>query len=173
MTAETARHQSANDAAPLTRQEAEDFLYDEAALLDQWRLDEWLTLFTEDARYMVPSTDMPNSDPRETLGLIDDDIVRLRGRVTRLNSRRAHREFPVSRTRRMITNVRVTEAKGGDATVTASFLVYRVRNGQVHPLMGRYEYKLTRTPEGLRIRSRRAELDLDALIPHGTVSIIL
>ena len=32
------------------------FLYDEAALLDEWRLDEWLALFhPEAAKYLIPS----------------------------------------------------------------------------------------------------------------------
>ena len=94
------------------RLEVEDFLYREAALLDEWRLDEWLTLFTEDTRYVVPTTDLPDGDPSENLVFIDDDIVRLRARVVRLNSRHAHREYPWSRTRRFISNVRVTETTG-------------------------------------------------------------
>ena len=77
------------------RLEVEDFLYREAALLDEWRLDEWLTLFTEDTRYVVPTTDLPDGDPSENLVFIDDDIVRLRARVVRLNSRHAHREYPL------------------------------------------------------------------------------
>src|SRR3712207_1233771 len=89
-------------AAAVSRQEVEDFLFREAALLDEWRLDEWLTLFTEDCRYVVPSTDLPKEDAATTLSFVDDDIVRLRGRVARLNSRRAYREFPWSRTRRLI-----------------------------------------------------------------------
>ena len=32
-----------------SRAEVEDFLYHEAALLDEWRLDEWLALLTDDA----------------------------------------------------------------------------------------------------------------------------
>ncbi len=74
------------------REEVEDFLYEEAALLDEWRLDEWLALFTEEARYVVPTTDLPESDPRQDMVFIDDDMVRRRARVTRLNSRHAHRE---------------------------------------------------------------------------------
>ena len=93
--------------------EVEDFIAREAALLDEWRLDEWLTLFTDDARYTVPSTDMPGGDPKETLGIINDDIARLRGRVERLKSRHAHREFPWSRTRRFITNVRIKDGVTG------------------------------------------------------------
>src|ERR687894_379022 len=38
----------------LTRQDAEDFLYREAALLDEGRLDEWLALFTDDGLYRLP-----------------------------------------------------------------------------------------------------------------------
>ena len=45
----------------LTRSDIEDFLFAEADLLDQWRLPEWLTLFTDDAKYEVPCTDLPPS----------------------------------------------------------------------------------------------------------------
>src|SRR5207253_10818569 len=47
----------------ITRAEVEDFLYHEAALLDAWKLDEWLALLTDDATYRVPSNDRPESDP--------------------------------------------------------------------------------------------------------------
>ena len=53
--------------------EIERFLVDEAALLDEWRLEEWLALFAEDGRYLVPSLDMPDSDHRTALFLIADD----------------------------------------------------------------------------------------------------
>src|SRR6476620_6027447 len=50
----------------VTRATIEDFLYAEAALLDEWRLQEWLDLLTEDATYEVPSTDTPDGDARTT-----------------------------------------------------------------------------------------------------------
>ncbi|MGH7854700.1 MAG: aromatic-ring-hydroxylating dioxygenase subunit beta [Candidatus Binatia bacterium] len=157
----------------LLEREVEDFIVREAALLDEWRLDDWLTLFTDDARYIVPSTDKPGGDPKETLGIINDDMARLRGRVERLKSRHAHREFPWSRTRRFITNVRIKDGVTEDLFVTASFLVYRIRSGQVDPLIGAYEYILRRVEGTLKIASRKAVLDLEALRPHGTLSIIL
>ena len=40
--------------ATVTRPLVEDFLYKEAALLDEWRLDEWLTLFEPGATYDIP-----------------------------------------------------------------------------------------------------------------------
>jgi p-cumate 2,3-dioxygenase beta subunit len=49
--------------APTLRERVEDFLYEEAALLDAWRWDEWLALFTADGRYVVPTTDLPDGEP--------------------------------------------------------------------------------------------------------------
>ena len=88
----------------LLRLAIEHFLWEEAALLDNWQLDEWLALFTEDARYVMPATDIPNGDPKQDMMLVDDYYVHLRGRVDRLKSRHAHREYPSSRTRRLISN---------------------------------------------------------------------
>ena len=160
-------------AALALQREVEAFLFEEAALLDEWRLDDWLALFTQDARYVVPATDAREADPRETLSLINDDKARLDARVERLKSRHAHREFPWSRTRRLITNVRVTEVTDEEIQVTACFLVYRIRSGNVDPLVGRYEYTLRRVDGILKVAYRKAVLDLEALRPHGTVSIIL
>ena len=154
------------------RAQVEDFLYEEAALLDEWRLDEWADLFTEDARYVVPTTDLPEGDPAQDLVFIDDDIVRIRARVKRLNSRHAHREYPTSRTRRFISNVRVTETGDGDLAVSANALVYRFRSGEVAPYVGRYEYTLKHVDGRFKIRHRRAVLDHESLADHGAVSII-
>jgi 3-phenylpropionate/cinnamic acid dioxygenase small subunit len=59
--------------AGVTLAEIERFFVDEAALLDEWRLEEWLTLFAEDGRYLVPSLDQPHSDHRTALFLVADD----------------------------------------------------------------------------------------------------
>ena len=153
------------------RERVEDFLYAEAALLDSWNLDEWIALFTEDAAYVVPSMDVQGA-PTETLALISDDMARLRGRVRRLKSRRAHREFPWSRTRRLVTNVRVTQLGDGQLDVRANFVVYRVRRDVV-AYLGEYTYTLVETDGTFKIRYRHAALDLEELSPHGSVSIIL
>ncbi len=42
-----------------TRGEVEEFLVNEAALLDEWKLEEWLALVAEDGKYLVPSLDSP------------------------------------------------------------------------------------------------------------------
>lgn len=152
--------------------EAEEFLFAEAALLDAWQMDEWLALFTEDCRYVVPSTDRPDGDPRTDLTLVDDDHERLFWRVNRLKSRHAHREFPSSRTRRVITNVRVLDHDDEGLTVTATVVVHRFRHGKQDQFVGKYVHRLVRTPDGLRIKDRRAELDLERLSPNGSISMV-
>ena len=154
------------------RLEVEEFLFEEAAILDDWRMDDWLALFTEDATYVVPSTDVPNGDPSKDLTLIDDDYLRLTWRVNRLKSRHAHREFPYSRTRRVVTNVRILSAEGDEIEATASILISRFRHGAFDQFVGRYLTTLVRTPVGLRIRRRRAELDQERLSPNGALSMV-
>ncbi len=154
------------------RAEVEDFLYHEAALLDAWRLDEWLALLTEDATYRVPSNDQPQSDPKSALFIIADDIRRIRARVTRLKDPHAHAESPRSRTRRLISNVRIV---GLDPLqVDANFVIYRFRsNEDVRQYVGRYRYTLQSSKGGLKIKTREAILDAMELASLGTVSFIL
>jgi len=156
------------------RSRIEDFLYHEATLLDEWRLDEWLELLTEDVIYEVPSTDAPNSEAKSALFLIADDATRIRARVKRLNDTQAHAEFPRSRTRRLITNVQITDRTTNELLVTANFTVYRYRrNSSLRQYVGRYFYKLRLVDEQLRICERRAILDPTELGMLGAVSFIL
>lgn len=155
------------------RREVESFLFDEAALLDAWNLDSWLGLFTADSRYVVPTTDLPEGDPQVDLVFIDDDIIRLEGRVRRLKSRHAHREYPSSRTRRFISNVRIIDVDGDAIEAEANFIVYRFRSGDAVNFVGSYRYTLVRTANALRIRYRRANLDYEDLRAQGAVSIIV
>src|SRR5687767_2357207 len=114
-----------SEAESVTRQQVEDFLYEEAALLDAWKLDDWLALMTDDAVYRVPSNDRPDADPKDTLFIVADDINRIRARVARLKKKDAHAEDPRSRTRRLLTNVRIVNRNGAALEVEANFSVHR------------------------------------------------
>lgn len=155
------------------RQEIEEFLYAEAEMLDQWRLLEWLELFVLDCHYTVPSTDKPDGDPRRNLVLIHDDRFMLEQRARSLLTRGAHAEYPHSRTRRIVGNVRASEAGNGIIRVSANFVVNRSRRGHIDTYMGHYEHEMVREDGLLRFVVRKAVLDMDALSPHGKVSIIL
>ena len=161
-------------AVAVCRQQVEDFLYAEAALLDAWQLDDWLLLFDEDAKYEVPCNDVVDGDPARDLMLIDDDYARLRARVTRLNSRRAHREYPHSRTNHQIFNVRVADPdEDGEIGVTASFTVWRFRGSKTSCYVGHYRYRLRQSDNGFRIAFKRAVLDMTDLRAVSDVAIIL
>jgi p-cumate 2,3-dioxygenase beta subunit len=163
----------ATSTAVITRAQIEDFLYEEAALLDEWRLRDWLELLTDDIVYEVPSTDVPDGDSRTSLFIVADNAERLHMRVEQLLGKSAWAENPKSRTRRMISNVRIREADGDSLKITANFVVYRMRSGHIDTYIGRYEHTLAQQDGALKIRHRRAILDLEALQPHGKVSIIL
>ena len=161
-------------AASITRAAVEEFLFHEAALLDEWRLEEWLALCAPDAGYYVPSNDAPNSDHRSALFIIADDRTRLAARVKRLSDRNAHAEYPPSRTRRQITNVRIVARDGDTVRVAANFAVWRHRRGErVGTYVGRYDYTLRIAAGGLQIVERRAILDAEELGGLGAVSFIL
>jgi p-cumate 2,3-dioxygenase subunit beta len=156
-----------------SRGEIEEFLNDEAALLDEWRLEEWLALMAPDARYLVPPLDAPDADHRDTLFLIADDRRTLASRVRQLLSGTTWAENPRSRTRRLTTNVRLLAVNGDEARVTANFAVWRFQHEQSDVYVGQYRHILVRGPSGLLFRERRAVLDLETLRPHGKLSFIL
>ncbi|MDO8451195.1 MAG: aromatic-ring-hydroxylating dioxygenase subunit beta [Rhodoferax sp.] len=160
--------------ANITRNDVEEFLYREAALLDGWKLEQWLTLFTDDAIYHVPTVGTaPEVTPDNTLFYIADDRARLRERVVRLQKKAAHVEWPRSRTRHMVTNVLIDERGEHELKVSAAFAVHRFKNGQADVYVGSYRYRLAVAEGQLKIREKRSMLDMDALRPHGRVSILL
>ena len=101
---------SAAPVSPTTgdlQHRVEQFLYAEAQLLDDHRFTEWIELFTEDAHYWMPSRNTRTNRERANEiaargegAHIDDDMVRLRGRIRRSTSGLAWSEEPPSRTRR-------------------------------------------------------------------------
>jgi p-cumate 2,3-dioxygenase subunit beta len=158
----------------VSRAEVEDLLFREAALLDEWRLEEWLGLLTEDASYYVPPNDHPDSDHRTTLFILADDIVRIRERVKRLMSPECHAEYPHSRTRRLIGNVRIAGVEGDLVRVGANFICNRYRRYErVREYAGAYRHVLRRVGGELRIHERRVIIDAHELGSLGAVSFIL
>ena len=98
---EEAVDQRAEGRAPkrLGVHECELFLLHEARLLDKGQFDDWLALFTPDARYWVPS-EPDQASPIDTVSLIYDDRQLLETRVRRLASPRIYSQEPRSRTSR-------------------------------------------------------------------------
>lgn len=159
---------------PLARVEYEDFLYQEAALLDEWRIEEWFALFLEGATYEVPCAGAPDSaDSSEDLFYISDNYFRLRHRVQRMNKETHHSEFPHSVVTRMIGNVRVLGTNEEGVEVTSKFITHRSKNDVLNVYCGHHRYVLRLVDGRIRIISKRTFLDLNSLRPQGRVSIIV
>jgi 3-phenylpropionate/cinnamic acid dioxygenase small subunit len=105
-----------------------EFVYDEAALLDQQKFDDWANLLAEDLSYTAPlritrqGPDRLNTVVRTTLHF-DDDYGSIMGRLERLGTKSAWAEDPPSRTRRLVTNVRVWETAKPNEYETESYLL--------------------------------------------------
>jgi 3-phenylpropionate/cinnamic acid dioxygenase small subunit len=138
----------------LTVAEAEQLLYREARLLDEWRFEEWLELFTEDGLYWLPvHEDGDREAATSTVSVIYDDTKRREERVFRTLHTAVLDQNPRSRTVHVVSNVEVDpEPVNGDVRVWCSQMVSEMRpggRGQVglndqRTFAGRCEYRLRR-----------------------------
>ncbi|MHC8380535.1 aromatic-ring-hydroxylating dioxygenase subunit beta [Pseudomonas sp. LB3P14] len=128
-----------------------EFLIDEATLLDNFRLMEWLACLTEDIRYTAPirttrmftdkvsTIDRSSQHFAETHGSMSARILRL------VNSKSAWAENPISRTRRFITNLRAERTANANEYAIVSYIYlarsryedahYEVLTGERHDLL--------------------------------------
>ncbi len=162
-------------AAAVRQYEVEQFLRDEAALLDAHQYEAWLEQFADDAIYFVPirrtrmqrELDQEFTKPGE-MAFFNDTKDLLRGRVAKLTTGRSWSEDPPSRTRRLITNVRVSADDGVELAVESNFLLYRTRlNSQEDTWVGSRRDTLRRTDEGLRIAARAVFLEQTVLLARN------
>lgn len=153
--------------------QVEDLLYFEAELLDDWKLMEWSDLFSEQGVYLVPTMNNSSEDYRNTLYIIADPYFRIKERAARLLKKETHIEYPHSRTRHLVTNIRIKELDNHSLSVYANFIVTRSKRGVLDTYVGQYKYKLALENRSLKILEKRILLDLDYLRPHGKISIIL
>jgi 3-phenylpropionate/cinnamic acid dioxygenase small subunit len=146
-------------AAKLDVQNCGDFLVYEARLLDEGRFDEWLTLFTGEATYWVPS-EPGQSSPLDTVSLIYDDRRLLETRVRRLASPRIYSQEPRSRTSRIVTNVSVEDggSQQRSCQVRSKFTIVEYRREQQRVFAGTYFHRLVVEESSIRIASKRVNL---------------
>lgn len=141
----------------LSRQEIEDFLYHEATLLDEGRLDEWLNLFTEDATYWIPCN-RNDIDPERELSLVYEKRKDLADRVFLQMSSKRWCQRPPSKTSRLLSNVQQRETAEGKVTVSSRFVLYELRGGSQASFIGRYEHHLHQVNGGWKIALKKVEL---------------
>ncbi len=153
--------------AVLLQHEVEQFYYEEAALLDERRMEDWLALLAPDVHYWMPIRRTVMLDEIENeftkpgaMAYFDDDKTMLEARVKKLGTGYSWSEDPPSRTRHHITNVRVIAREGDELTVESNFHLYRTRLESDEDFwMGRRRDVLRRIDGGLRIAVRHIFLD--------------
>lgn len=107
-------------------------LYDEAAMLDERRFDDWAAMLSPDLIYQAPirlTRTGPNRDRdvMRTMFHFDEDYGSILVRIGRLQ-KSAWAEDPPSRCRRFVTNVRVGEREqAGEYDVVSYLFLERSR----------------------------------------------
>lgn len=153
------------------------FYAQETALLDDSRLDEWVALFTDDARYTMaspesrPAASAPaDGDELPPFLLFNDDYQSLQLRVARLATGLAPGENPPTVTQRLVSDVLVTEDAGEEVRVRSSVLLCQVRHQRHEDLLvGRRYDVLRRAGDGFQIAARKVVL-VHSVLPR-TISV--
>lgn len=172
----------------ILRRECEDFLYHAAELLDDRRLSEWHDLLTEDIEYRVPiRTTRERSNPTEfseSSFHMKEDWNTLEVRTNRMASDFAWSEDPPSRTRRQVSNVRVTDVGDDEIVLKNNLVIIRSRKDETDPdILSMERHDTLRRDEdgyvpdwaerpGLKLARRNVLLD-HTVVPTDSLSIIL
>lgn len=147
--------------------EIEQFLYAEAALIDEREYRAWLDLWTEDCGYWMPirrTVSLSDIDREFTkrggMSFYDDDKQTLAMRVAKMESGSSWSEDPPSRSRHFVNNVRITRIEGDEMTVELAFSLYRSRlDTEESVWVGRRIDKLRRVNGELKLCDREIYLD--------------
>lgn len=151
----------------LIQHEAEHFLYEEAAVLDERRYRDWLSLIADDMHYWMPirrTVTLSDIDKEFTkigdMAFFDDTRAILEMRVKKLEAGSAWSEDPPSRSRHFVSNVRVVDVTGDEITTESSFCLYRTRlNTEVDIWTGRRIDGLRRNDDSFLLFKRHMFLD--------------
>src|SRR3954453_1596560 len=120
------------------KEEMEDFLYEEADLLDQRRLGEWLDWLAEDLHYFMPMrrnvafgthAEHENTRAGQDISWFDEDKWTLSKRVDQIMTGIHWAEEPLSRVCHFVTNIRLAAARpsveaASEVEVGSRFIVY-------------------------------------------------
>jgi 3-phenylpropionate/cinnamic acid dioxygenase small subunit len=164
----------------VSRDQAESFLYMEARLIDERRLEEWSRLFTEDGIYWLPLG--PGRDHRTEPAILCDDARQRAMRIHQLMNYTHFAQDPPSRLIHYVTNVEAEAADGADdVLLRCNTLIQELRPGDFQELQlglgrqrslsARCEYRIRASGEW-RIAEKKVLL-LDRDHPVANLTCIL
>ncbi len=142
------------------RAEVEAFVYREARLADEFKLDEWEALLTDDFHYWVPSGRI-EGDPADQLSYLNDNRARVATRIRQLKTGKRLSQLPISPMRRVVSNIEVIDDGGDEIEVGANFVLYELAVQSSHELRvwpGHVRYRLRRRGAELAMAAKWVEL---------------
>jgi ethylbenzene dioxygenase subunit beta len=147
---------SLSEAGTATRHDVASFLALEAQLLDTRAFDEWLALWTPDARYRVPGG--PATSEGRRIALIDDDRQVLEDRVFRMSHPASHVVDPPPTAVRLVGNVVVEPSDGVALEARSAYVLVVNRLGEQATFAARQRHRLVERDGGLAIAVKQVEL---------------
>jgi benzoate/toluate 1,2-dioxygenase beta subunit len=145
--------------AAIDRAKLEDFVLQEARLLDERRFRDWMGLFADDGSYWVPAVPDQQS-PFDQASLFYDDRDLMKTRIDRLEHPRIHVQTPPSRTAHLVGSFTVVEADEakGEYVVGSTVIMVEYRDEQQRTFAGRQRHRLRRDGASFRIVQKRIDL---------------
>ena len=155
---------------------AAQFLFQEAELLDGFKLLEWLLLLDRDIDYRIPNRsarpqdELDKSFSTTTFHMIEH-FGSLEARMRRFGAG-GWSEFPPSRTRRNVTNIRVNRHTQDRLSVKSNLLYYWARDEQQVIVSAERHDELLERDNGLKLARRIVFVDHTTL-PLPNLSVVL
>jgi benzoate/toluate 1,2-dioxygenase beta subunit len=135
----------------------QQFLFHEARLLDERRLQEWLALYAEDAEYWVPYA-WEQKSPKDHVSLFYETVTLLRMRVDRLERELSPLDSPMARVNHYLSNVVVDEGEGEELAARAYLLFIEHRREEQRWFAGRASWRLRPQGASFLIGAKRVDL---------------
>ena len=162
----------------LLKDEIEQFLYQEAELLDERQFEDWLDLLTEDIRYWMPmrrnvkfgELDREFTREGQDINWFDEGKDTLIRRVNQILTGVHWAEEPLSRICHSVSNVQVLKAtpsvsQATEVNVKCRFMIYRNRvQTETDFLVGKREEVLRSVDGQWKIAQRKIILDQNVLL---------
>jgi 3-phenylpropionate/cinnamic acid dioxygenase small subunit len=144
-----------------------EFVYTEARLIDEKRLDEWYDLFDDDARYWIPLTRGQRNGLTENSLMFEDKLL-LKLRIARLRNPHAYSQAEPSWCQHVLQAPAIEDrgSTTGVAVTRTAFLYIESQRDHQEVYAGVVWHHLTRARERLAIILKKVELlNCEAALP--------
>ena len=133
------------------------FIYREARLQDDHDYDAWEALWADDGIYWIPANG-EGEDPDAEISIVYDNRSRISVRIKQFKTGKRHSQTPVSRIRRVVSNIEILAGTEDEVRVTSNALVFESNTRGETVWASRNEYKLRRVDGDWRMALKKVIL---------------